>query len=342
MRIKDIAEKANVSSTTVSNVINENYSKVSAATVDKINELIEKYNYVPKASARNLAAKNTNIIGVLIPWILHKSENPHNALLINTIEQQIRSQGYYMLLSCADTMESAATTLTMWDVDGAIIISYLEENLASVLNASRRNFPIVLIDSYISEEYPQCSCVRLNDYKGGYIAGRYLYSCGHRNIVFAGTSFQTSGVIHQRYKGFCDALKEQGIFLTDNSIINCDTFYENGIHAGKEICNINFNRKPEDRITAVFATSDISAAGIIEGVNLNGISVPKDLSVIGFDNINSCMLTTPKLTTISQDIGQKGEKAASLLIDAIRSGQPSPGLTILEPELIERQSVWRR
>jgi len=341
VKIKDIAEKANVSVTTVSNVINGNYSRVSAATVEKIQEIIEKYNYVPKASARNLAAKNTKIIGVILPGILYKNENPHNALLVSAIEKLVRSQGYYMLLSCADTMESAITTLTMWDVDGAIITGYVEEEMAYVLKAKRRDFPVMLIDSYILEEYPQCMCVRLNDYKGGYIAGRYLLSCGHRNLVFAGTSYRTSGVVYQRFMGFRDALQEQGIVLTEDSIIECDAIYEDGVRAGKAICDMNFGRAPESRITAVFASSDSTAMGIIEGASLNGVRVPRDLSVVGFDNINFSIYTTPKLTTIGQDIAKKAERAASLLIDAVRGDKACPALTVLEPELIERQSVWR-
>ena len=340
MKIKDIAEKAKVSATTVSNVLNGNYSKVSAAKAEKIQEIIQRYNYVPKASARNLAAKSTRIIGVILPGVLY-NENPHNALLVSAIEKLIRSQGYYMLLSCADTMESAINTLTMWDVDGAIITGYVEEDMASVLRGGQRDFPVMLIDSYILEEYPGCMCVRLNDYKGGYVAGRYLLSCGHKNLVFAGAPYLTSGVVHQRYRGFCDALLEHDVALLDNAVVECDITYDAGIRAGMEICNMNFGRKPEARITAVFASSDITATGIMEGASLNGVRVPKDLSVIGFDNIHFSACTTPKLTTISQDIGKKAERAASLLIEAIQSGRTTAELTIIDPELVERQSVWR-
>lgn len=341
MNIKDIAVKAKVSATTVSNVLNGNYAKVSPATVEKIRGIIEKYNYVPKASARNLAAKNTKIIGVILPGVLFQNENPHNALLVSAIERLIRSQGYYMLLCCADTMENAVTTLTMWDVDGAIITGYVEDEMASLLQASRRNFPIVLIDSYIAHEYPRCASVRLNDYKGGYTAGRYLFTCGHRNMVFVGTSYQISGVTYQRFKGFRDALKEKGIDFSESAFMECEMTYAAGVEAGKKICDINFSRTPENRITAVFAASDLTAVGIMEGANLNGVSVPRDLSVIGFDNINFSMYTTPKLTTIGQDIVQKAEQAASLLLDTIRGNNSCPALTVIDPGLIERQSVWR-
>ena len=340
MKIKDIAQEAKVSATTVSNVLNGNYAKVSVATAEKIQEIIEKYNYVPKASARNLAAKSTRIIGVILPGILYNN-NPHNALLVSAIEKLIRSQGYYMLLSCADTMENAITTLTMWDVDGAIMTGYVEEDMASVLKGGQRDFPVMLIDSYIMEEYPGCMCVRVNDYKGGYIAGRYLLAAGHKNLMFAGAPYRTSGVVHQRYRGFCDALGEQGIVLTEDAVVECDTTYEGGIQAGKAISDLNFDCSPQNRVTAVFASSDITATGIIEGAGLCGMRVPKDLSVVGFDNINFSACTTPKLTTISQDIGKKAERAAALLIEAIRSGRPCTDLTIIEPELVERQSVWR-
>ena len=338
--LKDIAQEAGVSTATVSNVINGNHAKVSAANIKRITELIDKYKYIPKASARNLAAKTTNMIGVIIPSDLYGKGNPHNALLVNSLEKVIRNHGYYLLLRCSDTMESAINTLTMWDVDGAVILGYLDPDMAAVLKGSRRNFPVMLIDSYLNDEYPQCMCVRLNDYKGGYIAGRYLVSSGHRNLIFVGTSIQSSGVIIQRFKGFSDALQEQGVLLKENAILDYDTTFEDGIRAGKEICDMNFDRGPNDRISAVFASSDIAAVGIIEGANLCGISVPRDLSVIGFDNANFCMFTTPKLTTIGQDVERKAELAATLLIEAISGSGFHQALSVIDPELIERQSCW--
>ena len=343
MTLKDIAQEAGVSTATVSNVINGNHAKVSAANIERIQALVQKYNYVPNASARNLAAKSTNMIGVIVPEALYDKGNPHNALLVNCLEKAIKKYGYYLLLRCSDSMESAVATLTKWDVDGAIILGYLDREMAAVLKGSRRGFAVMLVDSYLTEEYPKCMCVRLNDYRGGYIAGRYLASCGHRNVVFVGTSHRASGVILQRFCGFRDALLEQRISLTENEILDYDTTFEDGILAGKEICNMNFGRGQagQARITAVFAASDIAAVGIMEGVKLCGMSVPKDISVIGFDNANFCQFTTPKLTTVGQDVDYKAQLAAALLIDAIRGEEAAPLLTVIEPEIIERQSVWR-
>ena len=341
MTLKDIAREAGVSTATVSNVINGNHSKVSAANIERIQALIHKHNYIPNAFARNLAAKTTQMIGVIISGEVYGGGNPHNAVFIDGLEKAIKSHGYYLLLHCSDTMESAITTLTMWDVDGAVILGYLDPDMEAVLEGSRRNFPIVLVDSYMEKTHPNSMVVSLNDYRGGYIAGKYLISYGHRNLAFIGATHRSSGVILQRLHGFKNALAEQGITLKDSAILDFDVTFEEGVLAGKELCKMNFERGSSDRITAVFASSDIVAVGIIEGVNLSGASVPKDLSVIGFDNINLCKLTTPKLTTIGQDIKRKAELAANLLIDTICGTQSHPLSTIIEPELIERQSVWR-
>ena len=341
MRLKDIADKAGVSAATVSNVINGNHDKVSADNIKRIQALIQKYNYVPKASARNLVTKSTQMIGVIIPGNLYGSGNPHNAMLVSGLEQTIKSHGYYLLLRCSETMESAIATLTMWDVDGAVILGYLDPDMELMLKRSNRNFPIVLIDNYVKSEYSKCMIVRLNDYRGGYLAGQYLTSCGHKNVAFVGTSYHSSGVIIQRFNGFRDALKEQGLELNENAVLEYDTTFCEGIKAGKKICDINNVFEADKRITAVFASSDIAAVGILEGLNQRGVNVPSDLSIIGFDNANFCMFTEPKLTTIGQDINLKAELAANLLIKAIGGAQVFPPLTTLDPELIKRGSVCR-
>ena len=341
MTLKDIAQEAGVSTATVSNVINGNHSKVSAANIARIQALVQKHNYIPNAFARNLATKATQMIGVIISEELYGYGNTHNAAFVDKLEKAIKAHGYYLLLRSSDTMESAIATLNMWDVDGAVILGYLDPDMEAVLKGSRRSFPVVLVDSYLENEHPNALVVRLNDYRGGYIAGRYLISCGHRNLAFVGATRRSSGVITQRFYGFRDALSAQGVTLTEDSILDFDVTFDEGIRAGKAVCRINYDREPDNQITAAFASSDIIAAGMLEGVALSGVNVPKDLSVLGFDNADFCMFTTPKLTTISQDVKLKAELAARLLIDTICGTQTHPHFTILEPELIERQSVWR-
>ena len=339
--LKDIAQEAGVSTATVSNVINGNHSKVSDANIERIQALVQKHNFIPNAFARNLATKATQMIGVIISEELYGFGNTHNAAFVDKLEKAIKAHGYYLLLRCSDTMESAIATLNMWDVDGAVILGYLDPDMEAVLKGSRRNFPVILVDSYLEKEHPNAMVVRLNDYRGGYIAGRYLISCGHRNLAFIGATRRSSGVITQRFYGFRDALSAQGITLTENNILDFDVTFEEGVKAGKEVCRINYEREPASQITAAFASSDIIASGMIEGANLSGINVPKDLSVLGFDNADFCTFTSPKLTTISQDVKLKAELAANLLIDTICDTKKHPLFTMLEPELIERQSVWR-
>jgi len=191
----------------------------------------------------------------------------------------------------------------------------------------------VLLDRYLEAEYPNSMVIRLNDYKGGYTAGRYLVDKGHKALAFVGASYNNSGVVTQRYNGFRDALAEDGLQAEK---LDFKISYRDGLKAGTEICRLNAERSPNERLTAVFASSDIAAVGIIEGLRQRELRVPEDLSVIGFDNAHFCNYTG--LTTMKQDVQRKAELAAELLIGSI-AGRTQVGISILEPELVERGSV---
>jgi LacI family transcriptional regulator len=334
--LKDIAKEAGVSIMTVSNVINEKHSKVSSQTITLIQELVKKYNYVPNLSARSLSQKSSKLIAVFINTYeegQNHFKDPYISELFGELEALIRQSGYYAIIRSVETAENVSTILQNWNVDGAIFISQQTEEAMNII-LKHSKCPIVFIDSY-NKTNSKVITIGVDDYKGGYIATKYLIANGHQKIAFAACYSENNAIVSQRYQGYRNALKESEIPYNEQNLINTFTRYEDGIHIGRELANHRYD------VTAVFAAADLLALGIIEGAKLNGCLVPNDLSVIGFDNLDLCSFVTPKLTTVSQDVKKKADSAVKLLLDAMNQVEiPSQNIT-LDVQLEVRQSVQK-
>lgn len=332
MNLKTIAKEAGVSTATVSNVINGNYHKVSKETLLKVQKIIEDNDYKPNATARSLASKESKIIGVVIPNISIEENflsNPHDAQILALLENYIRRQGYYLMVRCVGQCKEIVPLFSSWNVDGVIFFGTFKSDVEEIQSCF--NVPTVYIDTYA--DGLNIANVGVDDYKGGYLAARYLLGKGHRNIAFVGPGFDHPGVIQQRYRGFCDACAEKGIGVTPDHIFEANTIYRNGILAGQKIAI------SEIKFTAVAAMSDIMAFGVMEGLRLCGMNVPNDISVIGFDDLPDCCYSNPKLTSISQNLEQKAFLVGEYLFQMIREKKEIAVNKKIDVEIIERQSV---
>lgn len=332
--LQQIANEAGVSRMTVSNVINGKFDKVSQQKIELIQSIIDKYQYVPNLSARSLAKHQSKMIAILVNTIVLDDNvfaDPYLSKLFGEIETSVRAAGYYTIVQTVDYIDEAITLLRNWNVDGAIFLTSPDKNDMEILY-KQSICPIVFLDSYIRNENNFMS-VKIDDYKGGYIATKFLLSNGHRRIAFASYFQKPSDVISVRYQGYLDALKEYGISQTESCIIDTLTRYDDGIRIGKDIANHKYD------ITAVFATSDHLALGIIKGASLNGFVVPNDLSVVGFDDLDLCTISTPELTTIAQNVHQKATSAVQLLLDNILHHQIASSSLTCDVELKIRQTV---
>lgn len=333
--IKEIAAEAGVSVMTVYNVINGKYSKVSAKNIELINELIKKKKYVPNMSAKSLSVKSTKIIGVIVPLgegDYNFFKDPYLSELIGIVEHALRKKGYYAMIRSVSHASDISTLLKTWNMDGAIfLLPYYDKIVHKIV--ANNDLPMVFLDSYSNSQ--DILSVGINDYKGGYIATKYLINMGHRNIAFAGPvePEHVESVVNQRFKGYKAALQDANIEYRDDLVFPAMPVYDMGVQVGQQIAE----RKGE--ITAVFASADIMAIGIMEGARRNGFVIPNDLSIIGYDNIEASIFSSPKLTTISQNISKKGEYAIELLIEQINNRNVPQKRTVLDVELIERQSV---
>lgn len=331
--LKDIAAEAGVSIMTVSNVINGKTAKVSEENRIKINQIIENHHYVPNLTARSLSAKSSKIIGVIIPTYDTEENiftNPYVSELFGVIEHAVRMEQYYAMVLAVKTAEDISKALKNWNVDGAIFLMPQYDSIVDKIQEENK-MPMVFIDSYSTND--SIMKVSLNDFKGGYIATKHLIMNGHKKIAFAGACYPHTTIMKQRMLGYKKALEEAEIPFDENRVIIENTNYESGLKVGRDISNHRYD------ITAVFSSADIMAAGIMEGCKLNGMVIPNDLSIIGYDNLKLGKYVTPKLTTVSQNISLKGETAVALLLNAIKSNGQNKKSETLDIEIVERQSV---
>ncbi len=330
--LKDIAREAKVSVMTVSNVIHNRSAHVAPATVERINKIIEAYNYAPNMSARALVNKSSRIVGVINHLIPQQAgsflQDPFHGAFIGGIERALRLRGYYMMVR---TVESEAEILSLfrnWNLDGVILTGLFEDSFFDRLVKTDK--PIVLLDSYVRSE--KIFNVGLEDRRGGYLATKYLIERGHRAIAFASPHILRQGVIEERFKGYRAALEEAGIAFSQGNVYEQEITISEGIKLGQALAG-------RRDLSAIFATADILAAGIIAGLGAKGLRVPEDKSIVGFDDLYISRITSPQLTTVHQDADAKGATAADLMVDFLE-GKAVPSRSIIMPvSIVERDSV---
>lgn len=331
--IKDIAGAVGVSATTVSNVIRGNPGRVSPEMIQRINQAIREMRYTPNLSARALVSSTSHIVGVINHLVPLDSggffQDPFHGALLAGIEQALRERGYYMMMRTIDSTPELLSLLSNWNLDGLILTGIFPSDFYSDLQ--QQPTPFLLVDSYVPGAASQ---LRLEDRQGGYLAAKHLLSMGHRRILFCGPPIHEQGVLRERYDGFCQALGEYGLTPQKADVYGLEIGIEQSTALGRLLA------KRED-YTAIFATADILAAGIISGLNEAGKRVPEDVSIVGFDDLNIARLTSPQLTTVHQDVTLRGSRAAEMLIAQIEKTPGAERSITMPVRLITRQSVQR-
>jgi LacI family transcriptional regulator len=330
--IKDIAREANVSVTTVSNVIHRRSSRVALETIERINAIIARNHYTPNLSARSLVNKTSRIIGVINHLFRSQTvsflQDPFHGALLGGVEKAIQKRGYYMMIRTVADEQELFSLFNNWNLDGVILTGLFNDAFFERLLEMDK--PLVLLDSYVKNE--KVFNIGLDDFQGGFIATEYLVKKGHRNIAFVSPFFHDEeGVVNERFKGYKTCLKENGVAFSEENVYQRDITVEEGIEIGWML-----SRRSD--VTAVFATADILAAGIISGLTQNGRRVPEDVSVVGFDDLFFSKTLTPPLTTIHQDIEERGRIAANTMMDYLEGKKTAPRI-VTPIKLIERSSV---
>lgn len=333
--IKDVANETGLSIATVSYAINGK-ANLPKETQQIVLDAVQKLGYVKNYSARSLVNKTSNLIGVVIPQTEPGKamvfENPFYSEILSSIEYYARQNGYHVIVSGTNADEKYFNLANQRNLDGVIIIGVYPEDFYKGLN--RSSIPIVLVDSYLkSHNY---NMVKLDDFYGGYLATKYLTDRGHQKIAFLSGGLKDGGVNVERYLGYRKALEEENITFSEKYVLSGTIDFESGRRLTDQMLDTLDN-------TAVFCTADIMAVGIVKQLLHRNKKVPEEMSVIGFDNLCIANYCTPGLTTIGQNICEKGRKAVELICNEIKGTQKEAVEEIVLPiSIVERESVRNR
>ncbi len=327
--IKDVAKKANVSTATVSRILNE-LPGYSNDTKEKVLKVIKELGYQPNAIARGLVNKKTKTLGVLFPNVSSMfaseilngiedtaNESDHSVIVCNTDSNGVRTMKYLQVLN-----EKR--------IDGLIFTSEVlkEEYYKAMVEM---NIPIVLI-STASYKY-HLPYVKVDDKHAAYTATEYLIKNGHQNIAMISGNKNDLIAGVPRVEGYKQALNDYGLTVKENRIFYGVDF---GYKTGKMCMEQLLKETPTS--TAIFAASDEIAIGAMSIAYKNNIKVPDDLSIIGYDNLKVAEMSIPPLTTVGQPLYEMGQIAANMLFKMINSGQTVES-RIIPHQIIERQTV---
>lgn len=324
--IYDVAEKAGVSIATVSKVIN-NTGRISEKTRKKVLSIMDELNYYPSVVASALTGKRTQTIGLLLPNLA----NPFYAELAREMEDRADEQGYSLVICSTDYKaekeQKYVSLLIRKRVDGFIITSGFN-NVDLVQELLDQKIPVTLIAYNIARK--SLNTISVDDYAGGYQATAHLAELGHKRIAVIAEQVQSST---DRIRGYKAALNDFGLVYDDNLFSEAQATVENGKKAAEKLLNL------ENPPTAIFAFNDILAIGAIEAVHKRGLSVPEDVSIIGFDNIVLAKHCYPPLTTMAQPLDEIGNQAVDLLVGEIESKVIRKQRIMLSAELVIRDST---
>lgn len=324
--IKDVARLAGVSVTTVSRVINKN-EFVRQETAQKVLKVIEETGYKPNAIARSLKIKNTQTIGIMMPDIASYLFSE----VVRGIEDIANLYNYNIILCNTDLdrekEEKYMDVLVEKQVDGIIFMcNTITKKLAEKI---KKNGAKTIL---ISTDYTDMPSVTIDNVQASKDAVKYIIDRGYKKIAFIGGQMSDANVGLTRLNGYVSAISESGLTYNKDYICEGDFKFKSGYENAKKL--LSLPDKPE----AIFAASDEMAIGVVRAAMELGITIPKDLAVVGFDNIDMSKMIYPSLTTISQPFYDMGAVGMRLLTKKLNNEDVEEEKMILKHELIIRES----
>lgn len=332
MTLKDIAKEAGVSVSTVSRVINNKGTNAASQEVrERIWEIVRRTGYVPNYAAQNLKlGKNKNIVSRRsLTCLFARTPSAPNNPFFSTIAKSVETEAYkynYFL-------KSSFTSFNINDIDsykmlqastnGIVILGRCDQTTLKYIKKYCHHVIFTGLNP-LDAKYDQVIC---DGYSATTMAMDYLYQLGHRHIGYVGETG-----CENRYDGYCDFLREKNLPF-DSSYVASEPLTSNGGYDGAMKL-----LKQQPRLTAMFCGDDIAAIGVLRAIQDFGLKVPKDMSVIGIDDIETAQFLSPMLTTIHVPMEEMGQLAAKILIDRIDGGHTLPMKINLPFYLSKRES----
>lgn len=325
--IKDVSKLAGVSKATVSRVINGNQS-VSPESRDRVMQAMDELGYKPNALAQALATNRSKTIGMVVSDLSGAFFGP----MMKSAEKVIREAGWQLVVTNSQGQENyereAIDFLFNRPVDAMIVTLYAFPE-TELLQMNRQGTPVVVVNREV-QDFTE-NCIYLDNVYGGYLATKHLLEKGHRNIAHL-CGHLTHSDAQERLSGYKKALAEFGISY-DSSLVYEEDYNEAG---GHRACRQLLESGAE--FTAIFCGNDGIAIGANQELNLHGKSVPEDVSLVGYDDVNFARYLTPALTTIHFPVEEMGAQAAELALKQITNSDTEIKHRLV-PQLIERDSV---
>ena len=332
--ILDVAERAGVSPMTVSRVINGE-KNVREATRVRVQAAIDEMAYAPNPAARSLARADARRIGMLYsnPSAAYLSE-----FLLGGLDQCSRLSIQLVVERCETEAEQIAAVerLVESGVGGVLLPPPLCDSASVVERLHRAGLPAVAVAS--GSPLPTVSAIRIDDFHAAKVMTRHLIALGHRRIGFVkGEPDQTASGL--RHAGFVDAMESAGLEVEERLVVQGHFTYHSGLDAADQL--LSLRRRP----TAIFASNDDMAAAAVAVAHRQGLDVPKDITVVGFDDTALATTVWPPLTTIRQPVAEMSRDAVLMLAEAMRleaeGKAPAIARELVDFALVRRQSDGR-
>ena len=329
VRICDIAEELGLSTATVSNVIHGKTKKISDETVQRVMELIEERQYMPHIAGILLAQNSSKIIGVFVndheKYQGHTLDDFFISSSLNYLSTEIENSNQFMMVKKAKCAEEIIKFASMWNMDGIVVIGFCDQDYMYLRNHMR--IPFVVYDGFC-ENPERILNITIDNYDGGYQVGCHFRELGHKRSLCI--SDNEIGVDRERLMGFKKGFSPGTIDFLPIPMRKDERwqFYRQNLDSIKNV-------------SAIFAVSDYYAIDMICFLNEQGISVPEDISVAGFDDIPMCQMVCPTLTTVKQDSALRAKLAIEKLRDLKEKKTIDAEIT-LPVSLVVRRSTKER
>jgi len=323
--LRDVAAAAGVSVQTVSRVVNER-PDVAEGTRHSVREAIARLGYRPNVAARSLVSQRTRTLGV-ISFPMQDYFLPD---LLTSLEREARERGYVCMFSFAegdsDDFPRLFDLLVDRGVDGVVLLA------PGLLSVRPREIPVPVVSLAHPIEHQRVLNIDVDNVDGGYLAVSHLVGLGHRRIgIVAGVAARKAG--NERNEGARRALSEAGLELADSS----ETSHQWSIDAGYRATHALLERRPD--LTALFCHSDTLALGAYRALHELGLSVPRDISVVGYDDLPICGFMSPPLTSVQQPRESLGRLLARMIVGAIEHPTVLDEQILIKTRLIVRDST---
>jgi len=327
--IKDIARELGLSVNTVSRALNGK-PDVNPQTKKRIEEAARRLGYIPNSVARSLVAGRSLTIGLIVADVV----NPFSGKIIRGVEETARLNGYSTILANANEQDEdeqkAVQVMRSKRVDG-MLIHPVQASHQHIAQLRRDHIPFVLLNRYFDEI--DAYCVLVNNQRGAYLAVRHLIELGHARIVHITGPMSISSV-RERIAGYHQALGEASIPSDKHLIVHTRLDMQGGYQVTRDLLQSDL------KFTAIFTYSDLLAVGALKAMRERGVQVPRDMSLVGYDDIDFADFLEAPLTTVRQPTYEIGKCGVQILLGILRdpSQERAPFKQVLEPELVVRRS----